>query len=458
MRRVLLGIALVGLGLASVQASILTNTNQSALFVRMLSRNASTDIDAVYFNPAGLTGLRDGWHFSLANQTIFQEKTVTNDYLLLNEREYVGKVNVPVFPNVYAVYKTGKLAVSFGFGPNAGGGSADYDRGLPAFETPIAAIPLLLSSFGLPTTAYSADIAFNGKSVFYGFQLNLSYALSDTVSVAAGARYIHAVNTYEGEIKNIMINPKHPLLNPTGAMTSAPGFFAKLGPAYAYYAAATADMKVDAKQTGSGITPIIGLNFKPLENLNLAVRYEFKTKLELTNETTQDDVGLFPDGWKTGNDMPAILGLGAEYGLTPNLRASLSFNYWFDENVNWDAPATPEEVPTSNRDLIDHNAWELAFGLEYDVSSMFRLSAGFLHTEMGVNNDYQTDLRHELSANTVGLGGRIILSDKLSFDIAGLNVWYAKANKLIPYPPLGSFQETYQRTSFAVSAGVNLSF
>jgi hypothetical protein len=32
---------------------ILTNTNQSAQFVRMLSRNASTDLDAVYFNPAG---------------------------------------------------------------------------------------------------------------------------------------------------------------------------------------------------------------------------------------------------------------------------------------------------------------------------------------------------------------------------------------------------------------------
>lgn len=458
MRRVLLSTALAVLVVASVQASILTNTNQSAMFIRLLSRNASTDIDAVYFNPAGLTRLRDGWHFSLSSQTIFQEKTITNDYLLLNEREYVGKVNVPVFPNAYAVYKKNRLAVSFGFGPNAGGGSADFSRGLPAFETPISALPLLLTSAGLPTTAYAADINFKGTSVFFGFQFNLSYALSDMVSVAAGARYISASNTYEGEIKNIMINPKHPLLNPTGAMVSAPAFFGKLGPAFAYYAAATSDMAVDAKQTGSGFTPILSLNFKPLDNLNLAILYEFKTKLTLKNDTTTDDVGLFPNGWETESDMPAILGLGAEYGLTPGLRASLSFHYWFDKDVNWDAASTPEEVATSGRNLIDHNSWDLGFGLEYDVSSKFRLSGGFLHTEIGVNNDYQTDLRHELSSNTVGVGGRIILSDKLSFDIAGLNVWYADADKQIAYPPLGSFTETYKRTSISFAVGVNFGF
>jgi len=450
MRRVLLSMALVGLVVMSVQASILTNTNQSAPYIRLLSRNASTDIDAVYYNPAGLTRLGDGWHFSLSSQTIFQDKTITNDFLLLNEREYVGQVRVPVFPNAYAAYKKGRLAVSFGFGPNAGGGSAEYDTGLPVFETDISMLPLLLSSKGLPTTAYSADIFFKGSSVFYGFQLNVSYALNDMVSLAAGARYISAVNTYEGEIKDIMFNPKHPLLNPTGAMTSASAFFGKLGPAYAYYAAATADMKVDAKQTGSGFTPILSLNLKPLENLNLSVRYEFETKLELTNDTTQDDVGLFPDGVKTRSDIPAIFSLGAEYGLMPNLRASLSFNYFFDEGVNWDYP--------DNRDLIDHNAWDLGFGLEYDVTPMFRLSAGVLHTEMGIGTDYQTALRHELSSNTVGIGARITLSDKLSFDIGALNVWYADAERQISYPPLGSFAETYKRTSVSIAVGANVGF
>ncbi|MBE0679684.1 MAG: aromatic hydrocarbon degradation protein, partial [Bacteroidales bacterium] len=41
---------------------LVTNTNQSAQYIRLLSRNASTDVDAVYYNPAGLTKLAPGFH------------------------------------------------------------------------------------------------------------------------------------------------------------------------------------------------------------------------------------------------------------------------------------------------------------------------------------------------------------------------------------------------------------
>jgi len=57
-----------------VSAAIITNTNQSAVFIRMLARNASMDIDAVYYNPAGLTQLKNGFHVAIYNQTISQEK------------------------------------------------------------------------------------------------------------------------------------------------------------------------------------------------------------------------------------------------------------------------------------------------------------------------------------------------------------------------------------------------
>ena len=52
---------------------IVTNANQSAQYVRMLARDASTSIDAVYYNPAGLTKLADGFHISLSNQSIFPD-------------------------------------------------------------------------------------------------------------------------------------------------------------------------------------------------------------------------------------------------------------------------------------------------------------------------------------------------------------------------------------------------
>ena len=60
---------------------ILTNTNQSAQFARMLSRNASIDLDAVYFNPAGLTQLQNGFYFG---QTEKLSKIVAGDSALDN--------------------------------------------------------------------------------------------------------------------------------------------------------------------------------------------------------------------------------------------------------------------------------------------------------------------------------------------------------------------------------------
>jgi len=104
MRKFTLSLISVMLGCQMVFGGINTNTNQSASWVRMLIRSASTDIDAVYYNPAGLSKLSDGFHISLNNQYITQSKTVTNDYMFLNGTpvDFDGEVKAPIFPGVYA--------------------------------------------------------------------------------------------------------------------------------------------------------------------------------------------------------------------------------------------------------------------------------------------------------------------------------------------------------------------
>ena len=47
-----------------IAGGLVTNSNQSAMFTRLQNRNASTDIDAVFYNPAGLTKLGDGFFLS----------------------------------------------------------------------------------------------------------------------------------------------------------------------------------------------------------------------------------------------------------------------------------------------------------------------------------------------------------------------------------------------------------
>jgi len=281
------GLVILGLIAGQVIAGgILTNTNQSAMFIRMPSRNASTDIDAVYYNPAGVVCMSDGFHFALHNQTIFQEKKITCTFPYLNNQTYVGDVTVPSFPTFFAAYKKDKLAFSFGFGPNAGGGTAEYKTGLPSFEKDIAVIPKMVSSMGISTTQYSADIYFKGSSIFWGAQLGGAYAFNEMFAVSLGARCIIAKNTYKGHINDIQINPTYPAAGFNGEMVSAPAFFTAIG--QTGYATSTSNMDVDAVQKGFGLTPFIGLNFNLKKKLNIGIKYEMNTKLELTNEADAD--------------------------------------------------------------------------------------------------------------------------------------------------------------------------
>lgn len=66
-KNLLIGTALLMVSIPTFAGGFLTNTNQNVLFLRMLARDASTRIDAVYSNPAGLAFIEggDGLHLSL---------------------------------------------------------------------------------------------------------------------------------------------------------------------------------------------------------------------------------------------------------------------------------------------------------------------------------------------------------------------------------------------------------
>jgi len=468
MKKGLIAIILFMFAVPAVFGTIITNTNQSVMYFRLPARNASMLIDAVYYNPAGVVHLDNGFHIAIHNQSIWQDKTVINDFPLSNNDTYVGEVNVPIFPTFFAVYKKDKLAISFGFGPNAGGGTAKFDKGLPSFEREVSLLPGLVSAplafggLGIPTTAYTVEMGFEGKSVYYGFQGNISYAINDVFSVAAGARYIYAVTEYVGSLENIQINPLLPQLGLSGEMMNAEQFFNMV---YPPLAPKVADKAVDVKQTGSAITPLLGLNIRPNESLNIGIRYEFNTQLEITNDTTVDDVARFPDEFKFRNDIPAILSLGIEYAIAPQLRIMVSYHMFFDKSALWerldptytlDPTTIPQVDPTIKQDdLVDSNSYDISVGFEYDITDSILISAGYLRTKVGITEDYQSDFSHELNSSTFGFGGRIMLTPNISLDLAGLYTTYTDASKTlqIPQPPL-SFTETYQRSNLALAVGI----
>lgn len=524
-----------------IAGGLVTNTNQSAAWVRLPSRNASVGIDAVYYNPAGLMKLENGFHVSISNQSILQKRTVKNYYggpgglYGLNEQTYNGTVNAPLFPSIYAAYKLDKFAFSFGFNPIGGGGGAEFKKGLPSFEmSPSDLVPSLAASYG--ADAYKLDAYFKGSSTFLGYQGGVSYKVNDMISIAVGLRYVTAKNTYEGHLQDIEVElptgwtRADAIMNGISASytTAAAGSSALVaggagtltfaqaqgagiitatqraqfegalvavgypaatpiaqadaiykGTSAKYGATATllGDQTANVSQTGSGVAPIFSVNFSPSENLNIAVKFEMKTKLVLTNNTKQDllvafdatgaPITMFPNGAKTKNDMPAMLSVGIDYKVSPSLKLSLGSNYYFDKAANYghtyddDLNSSTPTVALSNEQIISKNGMTIQGGLEYNISQKLLVSCGYVYANQGVNSLYQSDITYGLGTQTFGIGGAYSFTDKIQVNL-GLGYTMYEGNSKNVNHVFGStlYQpiESYGKSTKMIGIGVDFSF
>ncbi|NDV79211.1 OmpP1/FadL family transporter [Dysgonomonas sp. 511] len=446
--------------LQSFAGGILTNTNQSAHFIRMVARDASLEIDAAYTNPAGLgVKLEDGFHFAFTNQSAFQTRTITSTYPLFagfggnDTKVYKGKASAPIIPSLQAAYKTGKWVLSGNLAVSGGGGKATFNDGLPSFESQLSAIPALLSSMQVPTSQYSVDTYMRGSSFIYGAQLGGSYAINDMFSVYAGFRLNIVNNGYEGYLKNVKINPKHPLLNPNGDMMSAEGFFNAAG--MTDYANMVADREIDNSQSGWGVNPILGLNFN-YKNLNIGMKYEFKTSLDIESKTVDGkDGGLeqFKHGVNTPHDIPALFTVGASYQITPNLLASVGYHHFFDSDA---------KMADDKQKHINGGTNEYLFGLEYQIDRIFLVSAGGQITRYGVTDAYQKDLSFSINSYSIGFGGAAKVAPKVRINVGYFwttySDWTKDVNPYVSMVPAMAGKDVFSRTNKVFAAGVDFSF
>jgi len=495
MKKFSLTIIAICLASGLMAGGLVTNTNQSASYTRMMCRDATLGVDAVYYNPAGLTKLSNGIHLSVSNQVIGQTKTITNDFQYLagaKPVEYTGTVSAPIFPSVYAAYKMGKFVVSAGFNPIGGGGGAEYITGLPSFEMPVSSIVPLVQGQLAPLDAgvesltgvdpyfrnvesYSANIMFEGSSVYFGTQLNLSYELNEMISVALGMRYVMAKNTYSGYITDVLVTASpNPAIGMESPFNGSPGNYLRAvadhpytvaaGASAGLHEAATAldaqtEVEADVVEEGSGITPVISINISPVEMLNVAIKYEHKTNLEL--ETTVNDGknagGMFVDGQKVVADMPAMLSVGASLKPNSKLLLSAGIHYYFDKNNDYDGR------PDAEINMIDKNFIEYAMGLEYNLYGPLSISAGYLGTRTGVNELYQSDRRYSLNTSTFGGGFKFSLSRMVDINLGASMTMYEKGANTFDYGLGGQgilipVTETYDTSTWVVAIGVDLNF
>ncbi len=534
MKKAVFTISFLAVAFTLIAGGIVHNTNQSASFIRMPARNAVLGIDAVYFNPAATSLLKDGFHFSVNNQYITQTRTIRSTFPTLGRTEFEGGVVAPVFPSVFGVYKTNNWAFSLALMPIGGGGSATFEKGLPSFEAQPSTLPSALSLAGVPTTAYSLDAHFEGRSLIWGLQAGVAYQANDVVSIGAGIRYLTINNSYHGHLRDIQINPVFPALGFTGDMVAAPTFFTAMAGMFnslagtaaslqplitgggggltlaqaqamqlltaeqvqaigggvgfinpaldpttmtieqiqgAYQlatpvfldrkvqaeasAAATGNRSLDVSQSGTGWAPFIGFNINLTDNFNVAVKYEHRARINVTNETTTDDVGLYPDGEVIPSDMPSMFSLGASWAPIDKLRFYAGYHHYLDKQANYGRKIN--NVFVDNSEVIDNNFWEAAFGFEAEVTDRLMISAGYLHTQTGVNKFYQSDLTHSLSTNSLGTGVRFKLNESFALNFGVMNTTYVDDYRMLT-GALGAFQETYNRSANVIALGVDMSF
>ena len=406
----LIGAATLMVSNATYAGDYLTNTNQNAAFLRMLARGASIDVDGVYSNPAGLSFLeKDGFYLSLTGQSAFQTRNIeaTTPLWTLDGKNttkyFEGKASAPIIPSFQGLYKKGDWTISTHFGITGGGGKASFDQGLPLFNSLIT---------GLITTApyykgkihpsmYNINSAMDGKQYIFGLQLGLSYKLTDWVSIYAGGRMNYFTGGYEGFL-NATLHEEHWQAFPN----SYPGYDGTL-----------AKIKLKCDQSGWGIAPILGVDFK-FNKLNIGMKYEFMTNLNIENKTGEMEVlpsiiegklSDYKEGVNTPSDIPAMFSAAVGYEFLPNLRATVEYHYFDDKNAG---------MANDRQKALTHGTHEILVGAEFDLNDKLTFSAGFQNTDYGLSNDFQTDTSFSCDSYSVGLGARIDLTKGWSMDIA----------------------------------------
>jgi len=465
---------------------LVTNTNQNVTFLRNPARDASTEIDAAYTNPAGLAFLKgdNKLFFSLNNQSAFQTRTITADFAPFAgfggnaTKAFEGKTSAPFVPNLQAAYKTGKWVFSANIGVVGGGGTLNFNKGLPSFESTVAIVPAFLNSVNTALSSmnpavpnfgfgnYSLESQMKGTSMIIGAQLGATYTITEHLSAYLGVRYNYVNNSYKGYLNNVrlgmgggMVSPSEVISDPTFSyiVSNTP----TLAALPTLITAMTGNKELDCKQSGGGIAPIISLDYN-WNGLNIGAKYEFKTGVNLKNKTTTNSTGVhdYEDGVTIPNDIPAMFAFGAKYDIISPLTVSVGYHHFFDSNA---------KMADNKQQNINGGVNEYLAGLEYRINKMFLVSCGAQITRPGLKDEYFSDLSFDVNSVSFGIGGAIDITKNIRVNLAYLITNYS--DRTISSDDYGNINaltggaisathgtNVYARTNHCFGIGVDFSF
>ena len=468
-KKQLISLALAGISTATaIAGGLLTNTNQNAAFLRQLSQEAVIDITGAYMNPAGVAFLKKGFHLSLNIQNAKQNRDITTTFPLFKSNisnpnpthKFEGDAKAPVIPSFQAAYVADRWSVGACFALMGGGGKCEFDNGLGSFESLYSsqiisgvngALQAANMANHLSFGGYDMNAYMKGRQYFFGVTLGGTYKITNNLAAYVGLRGVIASCNYNGWVTDI--NAKLVATSPEGE---------------AYQQAVeqqinaqleASSISLNADQTGFGVAPIIGIDWKINNHWNVAAKYEFRTHFCLKNKTEMNDyaamlaqqnpvLGQFADGSKIAADVPGFLTVGAMYSPIKELRINAGYHYFDDKNA---------VQYGDKQELVNGGTWEVLAGVEYDLCKWVTVSAGWQTTNYDLADGHLSDLSFVTSSHSVGAGVRVNVTNRTSVDLGWMQTFY-KTRDVVTPTPIGDKVDHYYRTNRVLGLGVNIAF
>ena len=479
---------------SALAGGILTNTNQSVLFLKNPARDAAIGLDGVYSNPAGVVFMPEGLHLAFNWQYAHQTRTITstNPLFAMGKKNdgkvtktFEGVADAPVIPSLQAAYNKGSWSIQFNFSMPGGGGVCEYGSGLGSFESAVGGIAYQLQQAGLGVEGYDMDAYMRGRQYYFGFQLGAAYKIDSHWAVYGGLRMLYGDASYRARLTNIQVKMRDAqgetyyvnfdrfinnsiasinkrvgqaeLATSLGAMTPE-----QLAAVQAQAEAGLTPLESLQKysqgvnlmsiQTGFGFAPIIGVDYK-VGNFNFAAKYEFNTQMKMKNHSTLEKameieaVNKYQDGTEVDEDAPALLTVGAEWSVRPDLRLNLGYHHYYDKNAHWYNNA---------QEQLDHGTNEYLAGVEWDVTPRVNLSCGGQLTRYGLTDEYMNDMSFVVNSYSVGAGISYKATDKLTLTLAYFQTNYSDYDRT-NYPTEG-ISDSFTRTNRVLGLGCQVDF
>lgn len=454
--------------------------NHSTEYVRTLNRNASTEPDAAFYNPAGLVFLAaNGLYINFSSQTYHVKRAHTMDFYAIKRDtgpvektphsleyfigtlpdEYTAELTAPVLPGFDLVWKQDRWAVYFDLAVMQAATDMTFDRGIAILDW--GNLIIFETNFDTDNNhfiSYSTNSKAIRNEMYLGFTLGGAYKILNWFSAGGGLRVISAKGNMKVQSNQIRYYYTD---NTTG------DFYLEKGSEW--------DIDTDTKGMGYGV--ILSMHFNPgetihaLKGLHAAIRCEYYLPMELEKKTNKfaapsptilsGNLDIFMDG----SDNPAFEGrkgsktLKATYPPTINLGISYLLLGWI--NLLSSGQLTLRRMNDLDGREKDFNiGYQIGAGAEFILTDKITLSMGYLYNDFGIKPEARTEADQMLRSHTMGAGGKFAVDDNLIINIGAFYQYFVPAtNYEVQYtnvtgPTWSYLKKEFKESRYSVSIGI----